>query len=578
MGLTSALFTTLTGLNANQSRLDVIGNNIANVNTVGFKAARLDFETLFSSTMSQGSPPDGANGGTNPFQIGLGTKEGAITRNFNDGSREITGVNTELAIEGNGFFVVQGEEQFFTRDGTFKLNSQNQLVNGNGARVQGYGVDTSFNVVRGPLTDIEIPLGSLTVAKATTEVSLAASLNGTGVVATAPTVASQNQLFYAVGAGVSPSATAPTGATLLTDVVDSTNVPFFQAGDLVTIKGQKGTSSIPPRTLTVTGTTTLGDYVAFMQGTLGINTSVTNGAATAPGVTLQASAAPNAVTLQIAGNLGSLNDITLAPADVSIERGGTTLRPFAFTKSATASGESAFTSTTVYDSLGSPVPVNVTISLISKTSTGTTWQFLAESSGDQRGVTTGGLGSNAVVGQGTLQFDTTGNLVTSTGNTLAIDRSGTGAVPLLQFTLDFDNPNALSSANSALAATAQDGFAKGVLRNFAIADTGQIVGSFDNGERRTLGQIVLATFRNNQGLVDRGNNTFVPGSNSGLPVISTPGEFSTGKIVAGALELSNVDLSAEFVRLISASTGFSASSRIITTSNQLLQELLASAR
>ncbi len=129
MGITSALTTSLSGLDSNQSQLDVIGNNIANVNTVGFKASRLDFKTQFSQSFSFGSAPDGDSGGTNPLQIGLGVQEGDISRNFSDGSTNVTGVQSNLAIQGDGFFVVKdASEQAYTRDGSFKLNSSNQLV------------------------------------------------------------------------------------------------------------------------------------------------------------------------------------------------------------------------------------------------------------------------------------------------------------------------------------------------------------------------------------------------------------------------------------------------------------------
>jgi len=216
MGLTSALFTTLTGLTGNQARLDVIGNNIANVNTVGFKSSRLDFETLFNQTVSNGSPPSDTSGGTNPYQIGMGTKAGGVTKNYNDGSREVTGVNTELAIEGNGFFVLKSQDQVYSRDGTFKLNSQNMLVNANGYRVQGYGIDADFNVVQGPLKDITVPLGVLTVAKATQNVTVDGNLNATGAVATTPAKLLANESFYLRGTDplnpTTPDANAPTSA------------------------------------------------------------------------------------------------------------------------------------------------------------------------------------------------------------------------------------------------------------------------------------------------------------------------------------------------------------------------------
>jgi flagellar hook protein FlgE len=123
-----------------------------------------------------------------------------------------------------------------------------------------------------------------------------------------------------------------------------------------------------------------------------------------------------------------------------------------------------------------------------------------------------------------------------------------------------------------------DGSQPGTLTTFSIGTNGIISGTFSNGQSRTLGQIALATFRNNEGLVDAGNNTYTEGPNSGNAIITTPQQLSAGSVVAGALELSNVDLSSEFVELISASTGFSASSRVITTSDQLLQELLQAGR
>jgi flagellar hook protein FlgE len=151
-------------------------------------------------------------------------------------------------------------------------------------------------------------------------------------------------------------------------------------------------------------------------------------------------------------------------------------------------------------------------------------------------------------------------------------------MPLLAFDLDFNNTTALSGFNSTMASTMQDGSAQGTLTSFSIGNDGTILGSFTNGLSRTVGQIALATFRNQQGLVDLGNNTFSAGPNSGTAIISAPGEFGAGRVVAGSLELSNVDLSSEFVRLIAASTAFSASSRVISSSNSLLQELLSAAR
>src|SRR6476646_9990153 len=130
MALTSALFTGLSGLDVNQTRLNVVGNNIANANTVAFKASRALFKPQFYTTDGAGTPPNADFGGTNPSQRGLGATVAAIEKDF-----------AHVAIDGAGFFVVQGSEQRFTRDGSFTLNSANQLVTSEGSFVQGFGVD-----------------------------------------------------------------------------------------------------------------------------------------------------------------------------------------------------------------------------------------------------------------------------------------------------------------------------------------------------------------------------------------------------------------------------------------------------
>jgi flagellar hook protein FlgE len=575
MGITSSLITGLSGLASNQSKLDVIGNNIANVNTVGFKSSRMDFKTQFSQSFSFGSAPNGALGGTNPLQVGMGVVAGAVSRNFNDGSREVTGITSNLAVEGDGFFILKDGSQSYTRDGTFKLNSLNVLVNSDGQRVQGFGVDSNYNVVPGVLQDLTIPLGTLTVADATTKITMAGNLNTDGAIPTQVADLTMNQAFYESDGAGGVTGTAPTSASLLTDMTNATGTSYFTVGDKLSLTGLVGSRSTPAKTLDVTSTTTLGDLTAFMGGSLGINTSAgANGPiATTPGVSLGAGPAGAAV-LTIDGNPGTDNNITLDPNSFSITSGIARTTPFSWTQNSSANGESVTTTTQIYDSLGTPVTLNVTASLVGKSATGATWQFYATS---PDGTATNALTETAV-GMGTLTFDTEGRLIDSQNTSINIDRTGTGAVPNLSFNVDFSGMSALADTTSSLATSLQDGSLKGTLTNYSIDQSGIIKGSFTNGSTRTLGQVALATFRNNQGLVDKGNNTYDEGPNSGTAVVSAPGEFSAGKIISGTLELSNVDLSSEFVQLISASTGFSASSRVITTSNQLLQELLSAAR
>jgi flagellar hook protein FlgE len=594
MGITSALNTGLSGLSSSQSQIDVVGNNIANVNTVGFKSSRLDFKTQFLQNFSFGSAPSADLGGTNPIQVGLGTQAGAITRNFGDGSLQVTGVDTNLAIQGDGFFILKDVAgQVYTRDGSFQLNGLNQLVSSTGKLVQGYGVDSNFNVLTGSLGGLTIPINNLTVAQATQNAKLTGQFNAQGTVPTAVshltlgTATIPQPLFLTDGAGGVDPTNPPTGTTLLTDLTDSTGAAYFQLGDNLNLTGKIGTANgtssgsgtvrtIATQTMPITATTTLADLQAFMTGGLGINTTAgINGALTAPGVTIPATG--NTVALTLDGNSGAANDLILDANSLTINRAGTTLTPFNFNKTASADGESANTNMVIYDSLGTPVNVSVTAVMTSKSNSGTTWQVFATSPDG----TATGANVQTAVGNGTLTFDTAGNLTSTTMPGLTIDRTNTGAQPTLSVTMDFTGTQALSAittGGSILSETSQDGSKPGTLTGFAIQGDGMIKGSFSNGLSRTLGQIALATFRNNQGLIDKGNNVFTEGPNSGNAVITTPQHLSGGTISSGALELSNVDLSSQFVQLISASTGFSASSRIITTSNQMLQELLSASR
>jgi flagellar hook protein FlgE len=136
----------------------------------------------------------------------------------------------------------------------------------------------------------------------------------------------------------------------------------------------------------------------------------------------------------------------------------------------------------------------------------------------------------------------------------------------------------LTSDLSTMVMTLQDGFEAGTLTSFNVGEDGVINGVFSNGLSRPLGQVALATFINSAGLVARTNNLYYVGSNSGQPLISAPMTMGAGRIQGATLELSNVDLTREFIGLVTASTGFSASGRVINTSNQLLNELLSIVR
>lgn len=575
MSLTTALFTGLTGLDVHTKVLDVIGNNITNVNTIGFKGSRALFESQLTTSLTQGTAPGATSGGTNPTSIGLGVSFGGTQRNNTNGSVQPTGVNTDLALEGDGFFILrQPNGQFFTRAGTFDLDASKNLVSPNGGIVQGFGVDSNFNVVPGVIKDINVPLGTLTIAEATRNVTLSGNLNASGTLATAGSLISSQGLFDLGTAGVA------TGATLLSDLSADGSTPLFTAGagagtpgNVITLQSvEKGGKSLGTFTFEVNSAnatsstdfgTTLDDFRQFLEDVLGINNTVDSAGVTVDGTT---------GALTIAGNVGTINNITLQTSDIFSN--GSVGQPFLFSTSQNAVGESVRTTFVAYDSLGTPLTLDLSVVLTNKDSNGTTWRFYGESADD--------TDLSLALGTGTLQFNTFGELTDVTNPNMSINRTGTGAVDPLTVLLNFgdgtDAVSALTDTSSNMAAVFQDGSPIGTLSTFSISNDGTISGAFTNGLTRTLGQVALATFSNPEGLVEVGSNMYAAGPNSGLPVNVQPLTFGTGRIVAGALELSNVDLSAEFVNLISTTTGFSASSRVITTSDQLIQQLLQAGR
>jgi len=566
MGLTSALFTGLSGLNANQFRIDVIGNNIANINTVAFKGSRSNFQTQFSQTLSGGSAPGAAEGGTNPLQIGLGSLLGAIQRSFTPGSIETTGVLTDLAIEGPGFFIIRtaNNERAFTRDGTLSISAANKLVTSDGFFVQGFGVDGNFNIVPGVLSDLTIPLGTVSQARATQNGTLVGNLDSSGTVATQGSIITSAPLAQD---GLGTPATAATAVDQLR-LSSSPGTVLFAAGDTITLTGvTKGLAGggrrLPDATFTVgdPNMVTLGDLAAWLEDALGINRSA--GVPGSPGVTVTANG-----EIQIRGNLGEANNLVIEPGDIQIN-GGAVANPFSLTSSQDADGASTATSFVVYDSLGTQLTVTLTAVLESKAGL-TTWRFYLESADD--------TDVDLVVGTGTVTFDQNGQLDSATDPFVSIDRVNTGAASPLSVTLDFSSMSSLGTAASSILMARQDGFPAGTLNSFSIGTDGVITGTFTNGLSRTLGQVALAAFANPEGLLAQTNNLFTVGPNSGEAVVTEPLLFGAGRILSGALELSNVDLSREFIGLITASTGFSAAGRVISTSNELLEELLLLAR
>ena len=591
MASTTALFTGLSGLAVNARRLEVIGNNIANINTVAFKSNRLLLAPSFSRNFSLGSAPSAQTGGTNPGQIGLGAVTAGTQRNFNDGAISATGVATDVAIEGDGFFIVDfSGEQLYTRAGAFQLNSNNDLVTVSGAMVQGFAVDPQFNIITGTLQDINIPLGTLTLAEATRNVNFNGNLNSSGVVTTGGSVTSTRAFFTDVGMGMPMTGLenlAVAGNDLYID--DGTGSPSLAlvggADAVVTISGvEKGGKDLGTATFAFStdagviatvddSGTTMEDFLDFLDEYLGLDRPFP----IPPGAEqwLGAATAITAGQIIVTGNEGTVQDLVLETADVVVTyavppAGGPISQPFVMTKTGTSTGESVRTSFVVFDSLGTPLTVDLSFILQStSTSQGSTWLWAAESSESDA--------LDRFLGKGVVTFDANGRFVAASNQAFSISR-GNGAVDPLTITMNFDTGtdaiSALTSEASVLAAVFQDGSSIGTLSQFSIGDDGIIAGSFTNGLTRNIGQIAMAKFSNNAGLVDAGNNLFQVGPNSGTALITSPLQFGTGRLIGAALELSNVDLSQEFINMILTSTGYTASSRVITVTDDLIDELL----
>ena len=382
-----SLYSGISGLRSHQTMLDVTGNNIANVNTSGYKASAVQFQDTLSQLSKGATAPGANNGGGNPAQVGLGVLVSGITTNFTQGSAQSTGRAEDLMISGDGYFITRsGAQTTYTRSGAFNLDASGRLVSADGSIVQGWTADGAGNInTGGAVGNIVLPDGAISPAARTTAATMAGNLPSE--TAEAGTVVKDMTVFDANG-----------NASVV-------SLTFARTKDGWTVRG--GT---PEATATLT----------FADGK---------------------PTAASAKTINISG--------------------------------------------------------------------------------------------------------------------VAVDLAGLTSY----------------AGVSTAAVTGQNGRSAGTLESFSIAKDGTLIGSFTNEAKQALGRIALATFTNPAGLEKAGNSGFTATVNSGNPVITGPGDAGAGGIGSGMLEMSNVDLSQEFTNLIVAQRGFQANARIITTSDEVLQEL-----
>jgi flagellar hook protein FlgE len=524
----SSFFSGISGLIANSSSINVVGNNIANVNTVGFKGSRATFEDVLYQSIS------GTSGSS---QVGRGTALSSVDTSFGQGSFESTSESTDLAIGGKGFFIVRSQESqtnYYTRAGQFRFDADGFMTNPAGQILQGRQIDRTTNAPYGVDTDI--------------------------IISQAP---SEPRATQFVGMNVNLQSNSEVAGTLgsLSGVANGsvTSVSLSQGkyprvGDY-TISYAAGTS-----TLTV--------QVAHRDPTGALTgTSSTYSAVVAAGTTYT-NFANSGLDITTDSAMVDTASRTIAFQGFSTDHVSATRNP------TTTSNYSS--SVTAYDSLGQPHVVTVYFRKAYETTTPQTsvWEWMAHLDAADSAT-----GANTLAGWGTMIFNNNGAL-TSGGdaNSVSFDFSQ-GANPGQAIDVVFGSGSGGGTTTQyPIASTTnfqtQDGYPPGVLQNVTVSAEGIISGHYSNGQILNLYQITLANFNNPNGLTKEGGNLYSETIDSGVAYTNAPGEGGLGKISANSLEQSNVDLATEFVKMIIAQRGYQANARVITTTDEVLQELM----
>lgn len=516
-----SMFAGVSALRNHQTQMDVIGNNIANVNTIGFKSSRVTFKDMLSQTLRGASSPSEERGGTNPIQVGLGMTLGSIDTIHVQGNVQPTGSGTDLAIEGEGFFVLSdGLRNFYTRAGAFGLDGLGNLVSPTGLYVMGYHSDALGQIDHvGGLQPLAIDSSRAKDPIATSKITYAGNLSAKA----------NGQLSYEPNPVVVKDADDKEARLSIRLIPTGT---FNEWEWEVTAVGGElqdafGVGVIDKATGTIT---------------LDADGNVTN--VTGDDFRLLPEGGTTAVQIQPPG----VSDNTFK---VSTDN-GSTWTPFTTGNFTPAPVRTA--PVEVFDSLGRKHEITITFRKLE----GNRWEWT-------------GTGPGGASGSGFLSFDTHGNLTSASNNTITISPPDADVQTI---ELDFDQITQYAGGFST-EAQSQNGFPEGSFETYSIDTSGVITARFSNGLTQTLGQIALAVFSNPMGLSRIGDNLFEETNNSGLPQIDTPGVGARGNISPSSVEMSNVDLAQEFTNMIIAQRGFQANSRVISASDEMLQELVS---
>lgn len=546
--MANSIFTAVSGLRANQQTLDVVGNNLANLNTNGFKSQRVNFSDLLYQTLTAGSSSGTFLSGTNPTQVGLGVKVGSIDGDFQQGSLQATGNPFDLALQGNGFFVVNdGTQNLFTRSGAFGVDGQNFLVDpATGFRVQRFGTvgegtaTTPAFQVPGT-SNIKIPFGTSIPGQATTSIILQGNLSANAVGPLAQVLTSA-QPFKSGGLPA-------TAGTLLNALDDHSPAPY-QGTDAIRLQGTTSAGAAVNVTVPVGAGFTIGGLINainanFAGSTASLDASgnlVVTANTTGP-------SSLNVTIADVAGNVGTMPWNTHGLAVTTLGKNGDTVN----------------SAIQVFDTQGTPHNLSLTFQKVAPNN----WNMTGTIPAADGTVVTG-----AVTG---ILFNNDGSFRQVTGNSsMTFQFTGLTGPQTINFNYGTANGfNGLTGfgGTSSAAAVSQDGFAAGFLTSISVGKDGVIGGIFTNGKNLPLAQLALANFGNANGLLRQGNNDYTQGAQSGIPLTGPGISGGRGTVLQGTLEQSNVDVSLEFTKLIIAQRGYEVNAKTITVSNEVLQTL-----
>lgn len=498
----------LTGLDSDSTALNTIANDLANLNTTGYKNQTVNFADMFYQHL-------GESGSGNLLQQGSGVGVSSIQSQFTQGTLNTTGNASDVAIDGNGFFVLDGGgTQLYTRDGNFGLSSSGALITQSGQSVMGYSAVNGVVDTNAPLTPIQIPVGQVEPPLASTNFSMVANLDSSAAVGT--TVPGQVTLYDSLGAA------------------QVMNVSFTKTGANAWSYSISMPQTLAPTSSTAAGVTTTNYNFGVSGGTPATVDSSTNllitgptasGTATitAPTVTAGETVANYATALQSAITAAGITGVT-----VTAGPGG----------QLSISGAGLATSgNVVQDPLG----------------TNTTGSLTFDSSGNlaSPAASVSGIGF-AGLPDGAADMNVTWNIF------------GSSTTPTLTQT---DTASAVSSTN-------QNGYPSGQYQSFSVAADGTVEATYSNGNTLAVGQLALANVANPQGLNLLGNGEYATTAASGAAATGVSGSAGLGTFQDDALEASNVNISAEFADLIVAQRAFEANSKAVTTFDTVAQETI----